>query len=184
MKILTILIMMFTIMPSFCQNSTVSLDTTYGEIQIELFEKEAPISVKNFLQYVEAGFYNGTILHRVIDNFMIQGGGFDKEMNQKEGKNPIKNEATNGLTNSEGTVAMARTSEVDSATAQFFINVNENTFLNHIDGTPKGFGYAVFGKVIKGMSVVNQIRKVKTNNKGPHSNVPEQIIEIKSAKKL
>jgi cyclophilin family peptidyl-prolyl cis-trans isomerase len=180
-------VLMITVLISFVafgKNPIVKLETTHGTIEIELFEKKAPITVKNFLNYVKSGFYNGTIFHRVIDNFMIQGGGFDKNFKEKTTKAPIKNEATNGLANEPWTVAMARTSVVNSATAQFFININNNTYLNHTSNSPQGFGYAVFGKVIKGMSVVNRIKKVKTTKKGRMSNVPSSIIEIKKITKI
>jgi peptidyl-prolyl cis-trans isomerase B (cyclophilin B) len=162
----------------------VELETNYGKIVLELDQKKAPVTVKNFLGYVEKGHYNGTIFHRVIDNFMIQGGGFKKDMSQKKTDAPIKNEANNGLTNEVGTVAMARTNVVDSATAQFFINVKDNSFLNHKNESPSGYGYAVFGRVVEGMSIVNKIKGVRTKNVGGYQNVPETPIEIKSAKKL
>jgi cyclophilin family peptidyl-prolyl cis-trans isomerase len=160
----------------------VEMKTSEGKIQIELWADKAPITVKNFVSYVEEGFYDGTIFHRVIDNFMIQGGGFSTEMNQKKPHEPIKNEAGNGLKNDRGTIAMARTNVVDSATSQFFINVNDNAPLNHRDDTPPGFGYAVFGKVIQGMDVVDQIKKAPTKNLGGHQNVPVKPVVIESAK--
>jgi len=160
----------------------VEMKTSEGKIQIELWTDKAPITVKNFVSYVEEGFYDGTIFHRVIDNFMIQGGGFTAEMNQKKPHEPIKNEAGNGLKNDRGTIAMARTNVVDSATSQFFINVKDNDPLNHRDDTPSGFGYAVFGKVIEGMDVVDQIKKVATKNVGGHQNVPVKPVVIESAK--
>jgi cyclophilin family peptidyl-prolyl cis-trans isomerase len=162
------------------KNPMVLISTSLGDIKVELYEDTAPITVKNFLTYVNDGFYNGTIFHRVIPNFMIQGGGLDKDMNQKPTKAAIKNEAANGLKNEVGTIAMARTGVVDSATAQFFINTKDNTFLNHRDETPAGFGYAVFGKVVSGMDVVQKIEKVQTTNKGPHQNVPVEPVVIKS----
>ena len=162
----------------------VQLETNYGNITLELDEEKAPITVKNFLGYVKAGHYNGTIFHRVIDNFMIQGGGFDKEMVQKKTNSPIKNEAHNGLSNEAGTVAMARTNEVNSATSQFFINVKNNEFLNHKNPSPSGYGYAVFGRVIEGMSVVNRIKKVRTGSKGHYQDVPMEPIVIKNVTKL
>ncbi|MBA2727417.1 MAG: peptidylprolyl isomerase, partial [Parachlamydiaceae bacterium] len=140
--------------------------------------EKAPETVKNFLQYVESGFYNGTIFHRVIDGFMIQGGGFTKDMAQKKVQAPIKNEAFNGLKNTRGTLAMARTGDVDSATAQFFINVKDNTFLDFKAKTPSEFGYAVFAKVVEGMDVIDAIKGVKTNTQGMHSDVPAEPIEI------
>ena len=162
----------------------VELDTNYGKIVLELDQKKAPITVKNFLSYVDTGHYNGTIFHRVIDNFMVQGGGFTKDMSQRKAMAPIKNEANNGLTNEEGTVAMARTNVVDSATSQFFINVKNNSFLNHKNESPAGYGYAVFGRVLEGMSIVNRMKKVKTKNVAGHGNVPEEPIVINAAKKL
>ncbi len=158
----------------------VKLETTMGDIVIELNEKAAPITVKNFLQYVKEGFYNGTIFHRVIPNFMIQGGGFTAEMKQKIPRPPITNEASNGLKNDLGTIAMARTNNPNSATAQFFINLKNNDFLNHTG--PSNPGYAVFGKVVKGMDVVDAVAAVKTTRKGPHANVPVEAVVIKSAK--
>ena len=154
------------------------LKTSLGTIELELDEAKAPITVKNFVDYAKAGFYEGTIFHRVIPGFMVQGGGFTKEMKQKETKTPIKNEAGNGLKNDKYTVAMARTMVVDSATAQFFINVADNAFLNHRSETMSGFGYAVFGKVTKGQDVVDKIAAVKTTNVFPHKNVPETPVVI------
>src|SRR4030066_1238595 len=147
------------------ENPTVLIDTCLGSITIELDQAKAPITVKNFLSYVDEKFYDGTIFHRVIGNFMIQGGGFTADMQQKRVKAPIKNEAGNGLKNMRGTLAMARTNIVDSATAQFFINVVDNDFLNHQNTTQQGFGYAVFGKVIQGMDVGEKIKAVKTGSK-------------------
>jgi len=162
----------------------VELETNYGKIILELDQKKAPETVKNFLGYVESGHYNGTVFHRVIDNFMIQGGGFKEDMTQKKTKDPIKNEANNGLSNEIGTVAMARTGVVDSATSQFFINVKDNAFLNHKNESPAGYGYAVFGRVIEGMSIVNRIKKVRTKTVSGYANVPEEHIVIKAAKKI
>ena len=150
-----------------------------GSITVELDDEKAPITVKNFLDYAASGHYDGTIFHRVIDGFMIQGGGFTKAMDQKPTKAPIKNEASNGLTNKRGTIAMARTMVVDSATSQFFINLVDNDFLNFRAPTPQYYGYAVFGKVTDGMDVVDKIAKVKTGFAGPHQNVPEEPIVIK-----
>jgi peptidyl-prolyl cis-trans isomerase A (cyclophilin A) len=158
------------------------METSMGNVKLELFEKEAPVSVKNFLKYVESGFYNGTIFHRVIPNFMIQGGGFTPEMDEKPTEAPIKNEAGNGLRNDRGTLAMARTPIIDSATAQFFINVNNNTFLNHRSNSMEGFGYAVFGKVIDGMNVVDKIVAVPTGEAKGMSDVPKKPVIIKSMK--
>jgi cyclophilin family peptidyl-prolyl cis-trans isomerase len=155
------------------------METTKGNIEIQLFNDSAPITVKNFLGYVDSKFYEGTIFHRVIDNFMIQGGGYDTKLVEKKTKAPIKNEATNRISNSTGTVAMARTSVVDSATSQFFINVNNNTFLDHRGTGSSEYGYAVFGKVTKGMSVVNVIKKAYKSPKGPHRDLPVEEIIIK-----
>lgn len=160
------------------ENPVAIITTSKGDITVELFEKEAPVTVKNFLQYVEDGYFEGTIFHRVIPGFMIQGGGFDAEMNQKPTHAPIKNEATNGLENKRGTLAMARTQVVDSATSQFFINLTDNAFLNHTRPDPRGFGYCVFGRVIDGMDVVDEIARVRTGRHGPHENVPTEPVEI------
>ena len=156
-----------------------TMETSMGTITLELDDAKAPETVANFVQYAKDGHYDGTIFHRVIDGFMIQGGGFTKDMNQKETREPIRNEAMNGLKNLRGTIAMARTMVVDSATSQFFINLVDNVFLNFQNPTPQGFGYAVFGKVVDGMDVVDQIAKVKTGFSGPHQNVPEEAIVIK-----
>jgi cyclophilin family peptidyl-prolyl cis-trans isomerase len=150
-----------------------------GTITLDLDAEKAPLTVANFVKYAKSGHYDGTIFHRVIDGFMIQGGGFTKDMNQKETRQPIRNEAMNGLKNVRGTIAMARTMVVDSATSQFFINLVDNNFLDFQSPTPQGFGYAVFGKVTDGMSVVDAIAKVKTGFAGPHQNVPEVAIVIK-----
>lgn len=158
------------------KNPKVLMKTSKGDIEIELYQDKAPITVKNFLDYANEGFYNGTIFHRVIDGFMIQGGGFTSDMAQKPTKAPIKNEADNGLNNSRGTLAMARTSVVDSATGQFFINVVDNPFLDY--QSPSNYGYAVFGKVTKGMSVVDDIKNVKTGSKAGHRDVPVEPVEI------
>ena len=165
------------------KNPVVIMQTSHGEIEIELNAEKAPNSVANFLTYVDEGFYNGTIFHRVINNFMIQGGGFDEKMNQKKTHAPIKNEAANGLLNEIGTVAMARTSDPHSATAQFFINVGDNAFLNHTAPNESGYGYAVFGKVTNGMHVVNRIKTVKTGTIGMYGDVPMDPVVIKSIKR-
>ena len=157
----------------------VTMETSMGTITLELDDAKAPVTVANFVQYAKDGHYDGTIFHRVIDGFMVQGGGFTKDMNQKETREPIRNEAMNGLKNLRGTIAMARTMVVDSATSQFFINLVDNAFLDFQNPTPQGFGYAVFGKVVDGMDVVDQIAKVKTGFSGPHQNVPEEAIVIK-----
>ena len=156
----------------------VILKTSMGDITLELDDKKAPESTKNFLAYVKAGHYDGTIFHRVMDNFMIQGGGFNDKMVQKPTKATIKNEADNGLKNNKYTVAMARTSDPHSATAQFFINVADNDFLNFSSPTERGWGYAVFGKVTVGADVVDKIKKVKTGNNGFHQNVPLEPVTI------
>lgn len=164
------------------QNPQVLMETSMGTIKIELFKEKAPITVKNFLGYVKEGFYDGLIFHRVIKDFMIQGGGMTENLEQKKPKFAIKNEATNGLSNTRGTLAMARTAVVDSATSQFFINVVDNLFLNHQGKQPDRFGYCVFGQVIEGMEVVDQIRAVKTGNRGGHGDVPLEPVFIKSAR--
>jgi peptidyl-prolyl cis-trans isomerase A (cyclophilin A) len=165
------------------KNPVVVMETSMGTVKMELFEAEAPISVKNFLEYTNSGFYNNTIFHRVIANFMIQGGGYSTSPKKKPTKAPIKNEAGNGLKNQRGTLAMARTGVVDSATAEFFINVVNNDFLNQRDKTQQGFGYAVFGKVVEGMDVVDKIAAVKTITRG-FPDVPEKQVVIKSIKVL
>ena len=149
-----------------------------GTITLELNDEKAPVTVANFVDYATSGHYDGTIFHRVIDGFMIQGGGFTKEMNQKETKAPIRNEAANGLKNARGTIAMARTNVVDSATSQFFINLVDNDFLDYRSPTPQGFGYAVFGQVTDGLEVVDAIAKVSTGDCGYHQNVPEKPVVI------
>ena len=156
-----------------------TIETSMGTITVELDDAKAPVTVANFLAYAQAGHYDGTIFHRVIDGFMIQGGGFTKDMNQKPTKAPIKNEAANGLKNLRGTLAMARTMVVDSATSQFFINLVDNDFLDYRGPDPRTFGYAVFGKVTDGMEVVDRIAKVKTGFAGPHQNVPEASVVIR-----
>jgi peptidyl-prolyl cis-trans isomerase A (cyclophilin A) len=166
------------------KNPVVLMETSLGNVKLELFAKEAPISVKNFLDYVASGFYDGTVYHRVIPNFMIQGGGFTTDLQQKQTNPPIKNEADNGLKNLRGTLAMARTMVVDSATAQFFINVVDNGTLNHRDKTQQGYGYAVFGKVSEGMDVVDKIAAVKTGMLKGFRDVPETPVVIKSMKVL
>ncbi len=163
-------------------NPTVAMETSEGTITLELWTDKAPITANNFLRHTEEGFYNETIFHRVIDDFMIQGGGFTSDMKQKPTHEPIKNEATADLKNSRGTMAMARTSDIHSATSQFFINLKDNDFLNHTDDTPRGFGYAVFGKVIDGLDVVDRIAKVKTTTFGPYRDVPAKPVVIKSVK--
>ena len=162
-------------------NPKVLFKTTKGDITIELYPAKAPITVNSILGYVNDKFYDGLIFHRVMPGFMIQTGGLTAEMSQKSGKPAVKNEAGNGLKNTRGTVAMARTEVVDSATSQFFINLKDNSFLNHTDDTSKGFGYCAFGKVIAGMDVVDAIAKVPTGDKRGHQNVPIEPITILSA---
>ena len=158
----------------------VTIRTTFGEITLELDAEKAPKTVANFLEYARAGFYDGTIFHRVIDNFMIQGGGFDADMNQKPTNAPIENEADNGLKNDFGTIAMARTMDPHSATAQFFINVKDNDFLNHTGKNMQGWGYAVFGKVTEGAEVLDKIRAVATTSRAGHQDVPVDPVIIES----
>lgn len=162
----------------------VQLATTLGPITIELNHEKAPKTVENFVSYVESGHYEGTIFHRVIEDFMIQGGGMDSEMNSKPTNEPVKNEANNGLKNEYGSVAMARTGDPHSASAQFFINTSDNGFLDFTAETQDGWGYCVFGKVIEGMEVVNQIEEKPTTTKNGHQDVPEEIITIEKAEML
>jgi len=165
-------------------NPRVVLDTSKGKIVLELYLQKAPETVVNFLGYVDAKFYDGTIFHRVIPNFMIQGGGFTADMQRKPGKGPIKNEADKGLQNNRGTIAMARTGDPHSATAQFFINSINNDFLNHKNKTQQGWGYAAFGKVIEGMDVVDAISAVKTTRRGGFRDVPLEPVVIKTARRV
>ncbi len=158
----------------------VIFSTSMGDITIELLSEEAPITTKNFLEYVDAGFFDGTIFHRVIPGFVIQGGGFTEDMNQKETRAPIKNEADNGVKNSRGTLSMARTSDINSATSQFFINLKDNAFLDH---GGRDFGYAVFAKVVEGMDVVDKIAGVKTGDRGHHSDVPMEAVVTNTARR-
>jgi cyclophilin family peptidyl-prolyl cis-trans isomerase len=181
MKIFIILMLLTNL--AFAANPVVIIDSNLGEFEVELNEEKAPISVKNFLSYVDEKFYDGTIFHRVINNFMIQGGGFQEGMKEKKTRAPIKNEAANGLKNEVGTIAMARTSEPDSATAQFYINVNDNTSLDHQNPSPMGIGYAVFGKVTTGMHVLNRIKLVKTGSISSFSDVPMDSVIIKSIRR-
>ncbi len=167
--------------PALADNPRVELKTSRGPIVIELYPDKAPRTVDNFLQYVKSGFYNGTVFHRVIDGFMIQGGGMDTDLKEKRTRAPIMNEAISGLKNERGTVAMARTSDPNSATAQFFINLKDNDFLNFKSPTPQGWGYAVFGKVVQGMDVVGNIAKTPTGTVGDFENVPKSRIVIESA---
>lgn len=158
----------------------ITLHTTAGDITLQLNEEKAPITAANFMKYVEDGFFDGTIFHRVIDGFMIQGGGFTEDMTQKTSGETIKNEASNGLSNRKGTVAMARTSDPHSATAQFFINVGDNTFLDFKSETSQGWGYCVFGEVVEGLDIVEKIKGVSTGNRGMHQDVPLEAIVITS----
>jgi len=163
-------------------NTQVVMETNHGTIKIELEDDKAPLSVKNFLAYVDEGFYDGTVFHRVIPNFMIQGGGFQPGLRQKSTKPPIKNESTNNLANKRGTLAMARTNVADSATAQFFINLADNDFLDRANAQDR-VGYCVFGRVIEGMDVVDKIKAVPTSNTGGHQNVPTQDVVINSVRR-
>jgi len=187
-KIVLFMILLLTSTLSFSTEKTMSdtptkvkLTTNLGEIIIQLNAEKAPVSSANFLTYVNEGFYNGTIFHRVIPDFMAQGGGFDTSFNQKAVHAPIKNEADNGLKNTRGTLAMARTNDPNSATAQFFINLKDNAFLNHTGKNASGWGYAVFGEVIEGMDVVDTMAKQPTGNRGGHQDVPKTDIIIEKA---
>lgn len=162
----------------------VKLHTSHGMITLELDAQRAPQTVANFLEYVKSGFFDNTVFHRVIDGFMVQGGGFEPGMSQKRANAPIKNEADNGLKNKAYTVAMARTSDPNSATAQFFINVSDNAFLDHTAPTPQGWGYAVFGRVVEGKDVVDAIRKVPTGSRGMHQDVPVNDVIIERAEEV
>lgn len=165
------------------QNPVVIMKTSMGEVEIELYQDRAPSTVANFLMYVDKGFYNGTIFHRVIKNFMVQGGGFTPGLKEKNTSAPVKNEASNGLSNRRGTLAMARTMEVHSATSQFFINVVDNGFLDYKSATDQGYGYCVFGRVISGMEVVDSIKSVPTGNSGYFQDVPQKDVIIYSIKR-
>jgi peptidyl-prolyl cis-trans isomerase B (cyclophilin B) len=159
----------------------IKLHTNLGDITLELDNEKAPLTAKNFIDYVNSGYYDNTVFHRVIDNFMIQGGGFEPGMNQKKARAPIQNEAANGLRNDKYTVSMARTSDPHSASAQFFINVADNNFLNYSASTSQGFGYCVFGKVVEGKDVVDQIKKVQTGDRSGHQNVPLEDVVLEKA---
>lgn len=180
MKNFILLFSLFLTFSAFAKNPVVTMETNMGSLEIELYQDKSPVTVKNFLSYVNDKFYDGLIFHRVIDGFMIQGGGYNDKMVEKKTKAPIKNEAKNGVKNETGTIAMARTSDPDSATAQFFINVNDNSSLDY--PSPDGHGYAVFGKVTSGMHVVNRIKMVKTGNLAGHANVPMDTVLIKSVR--
>ncbi len=162
----------------------VILQTNHGDILIELYPDKAPVTVENFLRYTDDGFYDGTIFHRVISGFMIQGGGFDADMKKRATRSPIRNEADNGLQNERGTIAMARLPAPDTATSQFFINHRNNAMLNHRNRTPQGFGYCVFGRVVDGMDVVDRIAQVRTTTHGGHENVPVEPVVIEHIKKM
>jgi cyclophilin family peptidyl-prolyl cis-trans isomerase len=184
LKTLLATITLFISFASFtaqAQNPQVEMRTSMGVIVLELQPENAPETVKNFLQYVKDGFYNGTIFHRVIADFMIQGGGFTADLQAKKTRDPVKHEGGNGLTNQVGTIAMARTADPNSATSQFFINVVDNQMLNFRGPGPQEVGYTVFGRVIKGLDVVNKIRNLETTVKGPHQNVPLQTVTIEKA---
>ena len=178
------LIVVFFVLTSGCnamnatKNPTVKIETSKGDLVLELYADKAPKTVENFLAYVKDGFFEGTIFHRIIPNFMIQGGGFTEDMQEKPNKDPIENEADNGLKNEVGTLAMARTSDPHSATSQFFINVKDNDFLNFSGQTQQGWGYCVFGKITEGMDVVQAMEKVATGNSGMHQDVPKEAIKI------
>jgi peptidyl-prolyl cis-trans isomerase B (cyclophilin B) len=187
-KIIVFMMLMLTSTLSFSTGKTMStaptkvkLTTTLGEFTIQLNSEKAPLSSENFLTYVKQGFYDGTIFHRVIPGFMAQGGGFDAKFNQKQTLAPIKNEADNGLVNARGTVAMARTNDPNSATAQFFVNYKDNTFLNHTGKNASGWGYAVFAEVVEGMDVVDAMAKQATGSRGPYQDVPTVDIVITKA---
>ena len=183
MKKIFFLLCLFVLNISFAAHPVVTMETSHGAIEIELFEDKAPNTVANFLKYVDDKFYDGTIFHRVINGFMIQGGGFTQNMAEKSTRAPIKNEATNGLSNDVGTLAMARTNDPHSATAQFFINVGDNSSLNHTGQNSSGWGYAVFGKVTQGMHVVNRIKMVKTGSINSFSDGPMDAVIIKSVRR-
>jgi peptidyl-prolyl cis-trans isomerase B (cyclophilin B) len=183
LKKIFFLLCLLALNSSFAANPVVTMETSHGAIEIELFEDKAPNTVANYLKYVDDKFYDGTIFHRVINGFMIQGGGFTQNMAEKSTRAPIKNEATNGLSNDVGTLAMARTNDPHSATAQFFINVGDNSSLNHTGQNPSGWGYAVFGKVTQGMHVVNRIKMVKTGSINGYSDVPMDAVIIKSVRR-
>jgi len=180
-RLIFIAVLLFSVSGLFAaQNPVVVMKTSMGVVAIELYPDKAPVTVANFLSYVDKGFYNGTIFHRVIGNFMIQGGGLTPGMQQKSTSAPIKNEADNRLSNSRGTIAMARTQEIHSATSQFFINVVDNTFLDYKSSTAAGFGYCVFGRVVSGMDAVDKIKSVPTGNSGYFQDVPFTDVVIQS----
>jgi cyclophilin family peptidyl-prolyl cis-trans isomerase len=176
---------LFVLVGPACALETVVIDTSQGKITLELDDQRAPDTVANFLEYVDSGFYDGTIFHRVIGNFMIQGGGFDVELQRKSTRPAIRNEAANGLRNLRGSIAMARTNVVDSATSQFFINLKDNGFLNHRNRTRQGFGYAVFGRVVEGMDVVERIGAVRTYSRNRmFADLPAETVEIRTMRRV
>ena len=170
--------------PTPTENPQVEFLTSRGRIVLELYPAKAPETVKNFLAYVDSGFYAGTIFHRIIDGFVVQGGGFDAEMTQKQVQAPIQNEADNGLKNVKGSISMARTNDPHSATSQFFLNLSDNAFLDHTAKNPQGWGYAVFGQIIEGIDVLDQMGKVATGRAGMHSDVPKEPISVSAANRL
>jgi cyclophilin family peptidyl-prolyl cis-trans isomerase len=176
-------LLLLTLLPGllWAANPKVELTTSLGKIELELYPEKAPKSVENFLRYVNDGHYNGTVFHRIISGFMVQGGGFDKAMVERSTRAPIANEANNGLKNEPGTLAMARTMDPHSATAQFFINVGNNGFLNHRAANVQGWGYAVFGRVTQGMDVVERMSRVRTTNRGMYQDVPMEAVVIEKA---
>ena len=184
MAVLTLLLFTLVGFSAALAGPVVVIDTNYGEIKVELDEQRAPLSVKNFLAYADKGHYNGTIFHRVIKDFMIQGGGMNADLSPKPTDPPVKNEATNGLKNLRGTIAMARTNVIDSATSQFFINLKDNAFLDHRDTSMQGYGYAVFGKVVAGMEVVDKIGTSPTGMRNRFSDVPVETVTIKSVRRI
>ncbi len=185
-RIATLVFLLLATSGAWAQNPRVELKTSMGSFALELYPDKAPKTVANFLQYAKSGFYDGTIFHRVIDGFMIQGGGFQPDMRQKSTRAPVENEAgialKAGLKNQIGTIAMARTPDPHSATAQFFINLKDNGFLDYRDASPQGYGYAVFGRVVEGMDTVMRIAKVPTATSGQHGNVPQKPVVIESVK--
>ena len=180
-RISTLVLLLLAMSGAWAQNPRVEFKTNMGSFALELYADKAPKTVANFLQYAQSGFYNGTIFHRVIDGFMIQGGGFEPGMNQKPVRSSIKNEADNGLKNERYTVAMARTSDPHSASSQFFINVKDNAFLDHTAPNAQGWGYCVFGKVVQGQDVIDKIKQVKTGKRGGHADVPVEDVIIERA---
>lgn len=183
-RIMSITLLFLALAGPAMAGERIVMDTSMGNITLELFSDKAPVSVKNFLGYIDRNYYDGTIFHRVIGNFMIQGGGFDQKLKKKSVEPAIINEADNGLKNDKGTLAMARTNVVDSATSQFFINLKDNDFLNHRGKSPRTYGYAVFGRVVEGMDVVEKIAKVKTVRKGSHQNLPQPQVVLKTVRRV